>query len=183
MKGVIFSEFMSMVEDQWDIATLNSILEDANDPIKGAYVGVGNYSYQNLVSLVGALNIRSGIPGKELLQIFGKYLFEKLFHRYPYISKDFHSSFELLENIETVIHAEVKKLYQDSQPPKIGCERVSDTVLKMTYSSHRCMAPVAVGLMHGCAEYFHDKFDIKILKSSKNGDHVEFLVTKQDVNG
>jgi len=178
MKGVIFTEFISLVEDKWGLQMINDIIDDAHDPENGSYVSVGNYAHHQLVDLVAALHRRTGIPVNELLMAYGKALFVRLVNRYEHFKMEFTSAFELFINLEGVIHTEVRKLLLESNPPRFVCERVDEDKLKMHYYSHRCMGPVAEGLMLGCAEFFGEQIDIEVLGISEKGDSVEYLLTK-----
>jgi hypothetical protein len=177
MKGIIFTEFIALVEKKWGLKMVNDVIEEADDPIDGAYVSTGNYDHHNLVELITTLHHKSGIPVRDLMEIYGRSLFNKLIEHW-YFDFQFDSTFDMLFNIESMIHAEVKKLYPDSMPPKFTCERLNDGQLKMVYQSHRCMGPVAKGLMLGCADYYSENIEVKIVNTSESGDEVEFLLSK-----
>jgi len=179
MKGVIFTEFISLVEDKWGLQMINDIIDDTHDPVNGSYVSVGNYDHHQLVDLVVALHKRTGIPVNELLKAYGKALFERLVNRYGHFKLKFTSAFDLFMNLEDMIHTEVRKLLLDSNPPRFTCEQIDENKLKMHYYSHRCMGPVAEGLMHGCAEFFNEEIDVEVLGTSEKGDSVEYLLTKK----
>ena len=126
MKGVVFTEFIHLVEEKWGLEMVNQIIDDADDPHQGAYVSTRNYDHKDLVQLVVALHKQSGIPVTDLLTTYGHVLFKRLIDRYAHFNLTFDNAFDLLLNIETVIHTEVKKLHVDSNPPKFDCEVVSE---------------------------------------------------------
>ena len=178
MKGTVFSVFLEMVEEKWDLGMVDGIISDAQDPNQGAYTGVNYYSHKLLVEMVVALQIRTQLPLRELLITFGQYLFPKLAELHSYIIADIPSSLDLLENIETVIHHEVKKLYPQAITPQFSCERLGENQLKMSYTSHRSMADLAEGLILGCADYFGDRYEINRLDTGQDGKSADFLLTK-----
>ena len=135
MKGVIFTEFIEVVEENFGYEMINLIIDKVQDPEEGAYTSVKDYSHLNLVNLVVALHEETKIPLSEVLIFFGTHLFPKLAKRHPQIIKDFDNSFDLLEKIEDVIHVEVKKLYPAAMPPKFVTDRISEVELLMIYST------------------------------------------------
>ncbi len=79
MKGMIFTEFLEMVEERFGLATVERILGQAAPENEGAYTSVGNYHHGEMVRLVVALSETSDIPADELLQVFGRWVFLRLF--------------------------------------------------------------------------------------------------------
>lgn len=179
MKGVIFTEFMGMVEEKWGLELVNKLIKDAADPLNGVYVSAGNYDHMNLVRMVVALHKHSVIPLPTLLKTYGQFVFKRLINTYKHLNFPFDNCFDFLENIESVIHREVKKLDLNTHPPKFETIRLEENSLKMVYMSHRCMGPVAEGLILGCAEYFEEEIQLEVLSQSDAGDRVEFLLTKE----
>jgi hypothetical protein len=57
MKGVVFTEFLEMVEGRFGLAMADRIIEAAQLPSSGAYTAVGTYDYTEMVHLVNALSI------------------------------------------------------------------------------------------------------------------------------
>ncbi len=54
MKGIIFTEFIDIVEDQFGLAICQQMLDDAKD--EGIYTAVGSYEHTSLVKLILALS-------------------------------------------------------------------------------------------------------------------------------
>ncbi len=52
MKGIIFTQFLEMVEDKWGLSMLDELITKAKDPINGAYNAVDTYDHKQLVNLV-----------------------------------------------------------------------------------------------------------------------------------
>lgn len=178
MKGIIFTQFMEMVEEKWGLAMLDELINEAKDPIDGAYNQVDTYDHGQLVNLVIALHKKTKVPVNELLEAYGKYLFGALAKGYPALVQHINNTFDMLESIESVIHTEVRKLYPEANPPRFDSVRINEHQLKLTYRSHRSMADVAQGLMYGCAAHFNEKIEVKQMSADSDGQKVEFLIEK-----
>jgi hypothetical protein len=159
MKGMVFTEFLEMVETKFSADMVDDIIADSQLPSGGAYTAVGTYDHSELVQMVGALSQRSGLPVPLLVKTFGEHLFGRFHALYPSFFQGIDSALDFLEGIETVIHTEVRKLYPDAQLPRFDCER-SEQGLKMVYSSPRHFGDLADGLIHGAIAFFGDKVDV-----------------------
>ena len=162
MKGVIFTEFLDMVDDAFSPAVTERIVEQAAPSSGGVYTSVGTYDHSEMVSLVGALSAETGEAPSDLVMTYGRHLFSRFVKLYPHFFKEITDAFSFLENVEGYIHVEVKKLYADAKLPKIDCRRTKPGVLELEYKSHRPLASVCYGLILGCLDHFGEKADIKI---------------------
>jgi len=154
MKGVVFTEFMGMVEQRFSPEMLDDIIDDAHLPSGGAYTAVGTYPHGEMVALVSALSSRSGATVPDLLRAFGEYLFGRFVKSYPVFFKGQTDAFVFLAGIEDVIHAEVRKLYPDAELPRFEVEHHDDRRLVIIYSSGRHFEDLAEGLIAGCIAHF-----------------------------
>jgi hypothetical protein len=154
LKGVVFTEFLDMVETVFSPDMVDDIIDDANTPSVGSYTAVGTYSHQEIISLVAALSKRSGLPVSQLLRTFGEYLFHRFVQNYPAFFNDINDAFVLLSGIENIIHAEVLKLYPDAELPRFDIEHYDDQRLIMAYRSSRHFEDLAHGLIEGCIKHF-----------------------------
>ncbi|MCH2214894.1 MAG: heme NO-binding domain-containing protein [Flavobacteriales bacterium] len=178
MKGMIFTEFLDMVEEKFGYETVDYIIKQAEDPEDGAYTSVSTYDHKQLVQLIVALHKKSGISLRDLQLVYGRYLFGRLAINYPRLLEGVTDPFDLLLNIELMIHTEVRKLYPEANPPKFIGEKMDENSLNLIYHSHRSMGDVAEGLMLGCGDYFGVKFEIEQEVIDKDGHVVEFRITK-----
>jgi len=154
MKGVVFTEFMDMVEQRFSSDMLDDIIGDAQLPSGGAYTSVGTYPHGEMVALVSALSARSGAAVPDLLRAFGEYLFGRFVKGYPAFFSGQNDAFTFLAGIEDVIHAEVRKLYPDAELPRFEVEHHDDRRLVIVYSSGRHFEDLAEGLIAGCVAHF-----------------------------
>lgn len=178
MKGVIFTTFLELVEQKWGLKMVDQIINDTGDPQDGAYNSINYYPHGQMVSLIMALSARVDINPNELMKYYGEHLFFDLQINNPSLIIGITSTFEMLENIEILIHTEVRKLYPEAKPPKFESERISENVLNLVYHSHRSMSSVAEGLILGCAKYFSEDIEIETLSSNQSGTEVHFKLTK-----
>jgi hypothetical protein len=116
MKGVVFTEFLEMVEEAHSPDMVDAIIADAAPPHGGAYTAVGTYPAQEMGALVGALARHSGTPAPELLRGFGAHIFSRFTALYPGFFEGVDDTFDFLERIETIIHTEVLKLDASKNP-------------------------------------------------------------------
>lgn len=154
MKGIIFTEFLALVEDKFGMDMVDQIIEMSDLPGGGSYTSVGTYSHQEMNKLVESLSSQSGIPADELLFIFGEYLFGKLAKAYPDFVKSTEGLLSFLESIEHHIHVQVKKLYPDAELPSFQTKRLSSNSLEMIYESERKYHDLAMGLISGAMKHF-----------------------------
>lgn len=154
MKGVVFTEFLDMVETRFSAAMVDDIIQDAQLPSGGAYTAVGTYPHGEMVAMVVALSLRSRTPVPTLLRAFGEHLFGRFVQGYPRFFDGVNDAFEFLAGIEDIIHAEVLKLYPDAQLPRFEVEHRDTQRLVLLYDSPRHFEDLAEGLMHGCVNHF-----------------------------
>jgi len=62
MKGIIFREFIDMVEAQFSPQMVDDIIQASTLASGGAYTSVGTYPHDEMFQLVEQLSIRSEIP-------------------------------------------------------------------------------------------------------------------------
>ncbi|MFC2102139.1 heme NO-binding domain-containing protein [Bacteroidota bacterium] len=179
MKGVIFTEFLEMVEEKFGLEMTDTIIIDSKLPSEGAYTAVGNYPHNEIITLVLALHQQTQIPVRDLLVTFGRFLFGRLADRYGILMKGINDPFQLLENLEVVIHQEVKKLYSDAKTPLIEVVSSTPEKMELTYSSHRSMGDVAEGLILGCSDFYGVPLSVLRQNLTEDGTKVRFTIKKE----
>ena len=170
MKGMVFTEFLEMVEAKFSADMVDDIIADSDLPHGGAYTAVGTYDHGELVKMVSALSQRTEIPAPALVQVFGEHLFGRFHVLYPGFFAGISSALDFLEGIETVIHTEVRKLYPDAQLPQFDCTRSADG-LQMRYSSPRHFGDLAEGLIKGAVAHFGGGVEVE-RRAQPTGDIV-----------
>lgn len=161
MKGVVFTEFLDMVEQRFSADMVDDIIDQASLPGGGAYTAVGTYPHSEMVALVVALSDKSGTPVPTLLKAFGEYLFGRFVLAYPAFFQGVTDVFGFLSGIEDIIHAEVRKLYPDAELPRFDVEAHDAKRLVLRYSSGRHFEDLAEGLIRGCCQHFGEAITLQ----------------------
>ena len=103
MKGVVFTEFLEMVEDHFSPDIADQIIENAELPSGGVYTAVGTYDHTEIVTLVQNLSAETKLGIDQLLHAFGKHLFGRFAEGYPTFFEDQHDAFQFLQSVEEYI--------------------------------------------------------------------------------
>ncbi|MGH7856391.1 MAG: heme NO-binding domain-containing protein, partial [Candidatus Binatia bacterium] len=83
MKGIVFTEFLEMVEERFSPEIADRIIQASNLPSGGAYTAVGTYDYNELLRLVTNLGRETGVLVPDLVRSFGQHLFGRFYVSYP----------------------------------------------------------------------------------------------------
>lgn len=161
MKGLVFREFIDMVEDQFSLQMVDDIIGASTLASGGAYTSVGTYPDDEMMQLVNQLSIRSEIPIPGLLRHFGRHLFHRFTIIHPNYVTSHNSAFELLKVLDNEVHVEVRKLYEGAELPAFEYETLHDNRMLFIYKSSRPMADLAHGLIEGCIEHFAQAMTIE----------------------
>ncbi|MEM6765231.1 MAG: heme NO-binding domain-containing protein [Bacteroidota bacterium] len=175
MKGIVFTEFLEMVEDKFGFDVADKIVTEADLPSGGVYTGVGTYDHGEMVSLVVNLGKETNTEIPALLNVFGNHLFGQFTKGYKQFFNDVPDALSFLERIENYIHVEVLKLYPGAELPRFDIERVSPNKLVMHYTSDRKMGDLAEGLIQGAVSYFNE--DITIVREDVTDDGGDVIFT------
>ncbi len=178
MKGIVFTEFLEMVEGTFGYDTVDSIIVNSKVESGGVYTAVGTYPHSEIVQLVVALSQETKTPVPNLLHAFGRYLFDTFSKNYTTFFEGVDNAFDFFESIENYIHVEVLKLYPDAQLPKFYTEARDDKELHLVYESDRKMADFALGLLEKGLEYFKEEATIEMKPLIEDGSKVLFLIRK-----
>jgi len=177
MKGMIFTEFMEMVEATWSLDMVDTLITRSKVASAGAYTSVGTYPHEEMLALVGALSQETGIAAASLVRTFGRHLFGRFALAYPRFFQGSSGSFPFLAGIENVIHAEVRKLYPDADLPTFEVER-GDNTLILTYFSDHPFADLAHGLIEGCVAHFGEPIEVqREAVTDRAGAQARFILT------
>lgn len=180
MKGLIFTEFLEMVEEKFGWEIVDAIIVENKLESEGAYTAVGTYDHEELIKMVHSLSQKTGISVTELLQTAGMHLFVQLYKQHPTFFDVDNGTFEFLERVDQHIHVEVRKLYSGAELPRFFYEKPSPNKLIMTYESERPLADIAVGMLAGAVNHFGEPISIvREDLGEKDGRSARFILTKQ----
>ena len=180
MKGVVFTEFLEMVEATFGLTVLDQIIQGSSLSTGAVYTGVGTYDHRELLQLVTQLSSVTNMPVPDLVRAFGRHLFGRFAQGYSQFFQGIHSTFDFVSTIENHIHVEVRKLYPDAELPSFECRRAGPDRLEMIYRSSRPFADLAYGLIEGCAAHFGEDLRIDQRNTSSGTNYeVRFSILKK----
>lgn len=156
MKGVVFTEFMEMVDTSFGPHITETIISQSDLPSGGAYTSVGTYPHSEIVTLVTKLAETTNTEVPVLVKTFGTYLLGRFTEMYPAFFEGQDDVCAFLEGVDGYIHGEVRKLYPDATLPKITTERLEGGDMLLNYKSERMMGDLAEGLIAGALAHFGD---------------------------
>lgn len=154
MRGMIFTEFLDMVEDEMGLAVKDRVLRVADPQGGGIYTAVGDYPATELMHLVDVLAQETGGTRGGLLEHFGRHMFIHFTAHYGRFFAHAGTCFEFLGRIESYIHVEVRKLYPGAELPAFSYPLREPDRLVMEYHSPRAMADFAHGLIGAAVAHF-----------------------------
>lgn len=181
MKGVVFTEFQEMIEDQFGLEMYDRLIAASELASGGAYTSVGTYDHTELLQLVTKLSFETGAKVSDLVRAFGVHLFSRFSVAYPQFLEGVETSIDFLQSIDDYIHVEVRKLYPDAELPKFTFRQVTDGCWEMTYQSSRPFADLAHGLITATIEHFGDAIDLeRIDEREASGMAARFVLTSRE---
>lgn len=178
MKGIVFTEFLEMVETAYGLEVVDSIIEKSNLPSEGVYTSIATYDFNEMVSLITELSKEVEVPPGDLIYTFGHYLFSSLGNAHPEVIQNYNSPLGLLYSIEDHIHVHVKKLYPDAELPSFKILEKTDNSLTMVYTSSRGLYRLAHGLIEKTFEHFNGKADVTYELIKDDGTEVKFKIVQ-----
>ena len=178
MKGIVFSEFLDMVDEKFSIEMSERLVDEVKPPSGGAYTTVGTYDAQEIVDLVVKLSEITSISVPDLLKTFGRHLLTRFAEVFPEFFKGMTATLDFLPMVESYIHLEVKKLYNDAELPSFTCVFPYPGRLEMTYRSARNLPDLAEGLIQGTADHFNERIEVKRERIPEDPSTELFIITK-----
>lgn len=177
MKGIVFTEFLELVEEKFGLKTVQEIIDEVNSETNGVYTSIGTYNHGEMVLMVSKLSEISGLSVPNLLEIYGEHFFAILAKNYPQFMQK-NDLFSFLQTIDNYIHPEVLKLYPDAELPKFTAAQIETNQLQLVYQSKRKMIDFAIGLIKGASNHFKENVKIKKTRVDLEGAEVELQITK-----
>ncbi|MCG8356945.1 MAG: heme NO-binding domain-containing protein [Kiloniellales bacterium] len=178
MKGVVFTEFMNLVDAKFSPAVTEAVVEKAELPNGGAYTAVGTYDVAEMVRLVGCLSDETGLPAADLLYEFGRHLLWRFAALYPQYFEEAGSVFAFLDDIEDKIHVDVRKLYADTELPRFETAYPAADQMTLRYSSPRGLVKVCAGLIDATIEQFEESIEVELDLIKEDGTEALFTLKK-----
>lgn len=181
MKGIVFTEFMDMVEQNWGMDMVDDLIDTTQPESQGAYTSVGTYHLAELLAYVTELSRRTDTGIDVLVKAFGIHLAQSFVRKFPAFFARANCSFDVLREVDRHIHVEVRKLYPDAELPVFYYRDLSSSRLELIYESSRNLPDLAHGLIEGCAAHFGEVIQIERLSRTQAGvPQTVFTLTRQE---
>jgi hypothetical protein len=180
MKGIIFTEFLEMVEQNFGLQTVDQIIEASELPSEGVYTSVGTYDFNEMVQLLTNLSRKVDTPAADLLHTFGLYLFSRLQVAHPDVVSSYSDPIQLVGSIEDHIHVHVRKLYPDAELPSFTILEKSDNRLTLIYESSRGLYTFCKGLIEAAFSHFNQTVTVNYKLLQESGKQVEFEILREN---
>jgi hypothetical protein len=168
MKGIVFNLLEEVVVQQFGQDTWEDLVDQAE--ASGVYTSLGNYTDEELVSLVVTAAKALDKTPAEVLRWFGQSAMPLLAIRYPALFDAHHSSRDFVLSVNKIIHPEVRKLYAGASCPFFHFQPAESGAMMMAYQSERKLCMLAHGFIEGAATHFHDSADVRHHECMHDGD-------------
>ncbi|MEP2936108.1 MAG: heme NO-binding domain-containing protein [Gilvibacter sp.] len=178
MKGIVFTEFLELVEETFGLEMSDAIITESDLPSKGVYTAVGTYEFGEMLQLLGKLSEKTNLSIDDLLLVYGEHFFGVVERDYPSFLSMYSDPIELLSSVENHIHVEVKKIYPEAELPTFDVIEKSENHLVMIYTSSRAMYNFGLGLMRKTFAHFGQNGDIKMDMINQDGTKVKFMISR-----
>ncbi len=178
MKGIVFTEFLEMVESKFGYSVVDQILDASDLPSEGIYTAVGTYDHAEIIQLLSNLSSEVDLPPAVLLKEFGSYLFNAFLKNYPIFFSEVNNVVDFLKSIDGHIHVEVQKLYPEAALPTFDYELDENRSITLIYRSERKMSALAEGLIEKSIEHFGEPYQVSSELLKEDGSVVRFFIAK-----
>jgi len=188
MKGIIFTEFLDLVEERFGLEMVDKIICQSKLDSQGIYTSIGTYSFYEFLQLLHNLSKNKSISLVNLLRVFAAQIFSAMDSIYPDMLTSCNDSIEMIaamnqhiEKIFTTVNAspeELLKAKSFSPLPQFTVKEKTKNSLIIHYKSERGMQHFWLGLMHEMFQHFNETATIVLEKVKKDGSEVKFTITK-----
>ena len=154
MKGIIFNLLEDFIVEGWGAEKFEQILTQCPVHTQIPYVGPGTYPDANLLAIVNQTTAALGIGTAEALRSFGRFAFPRLAGKFSVFVREYDHPKPFLKTLDGIIHVEVRKLFADSDPPRISYVDPAPDRLLLRYTSRRKLCSLFAGLVEGTGDFF-----------------------------
>jgi hypothetical protein len=156
MQGILFNLLGERVAEAWGEEYWTQLVRETPGLENPVFVGPKNYPDAALFSLLDALCRERKIALNDLLRDFGRWAFPRLAASHPVFLRGHTRARDFLKTVETVVHTEVRMMYDDAYLPRIFVEDVDASTVVVVYDSRRRLCRLAEGLILGVGDYFKE---------------------------
>lgn len=160
MHGVILYNFRQFAIERYGASVWDKVSRAAGLEER-VYVPVRMFPDEDLEALVGALEQETGLRRESQLEDFGRWVIPALIKLYRPVIPPHWDAVQFLLHLEERIHQRVIRRHNPTaRPPCIEVLELAPRVLEIRYRSHRDLSVLAVGCVHGVADWYGDRAEI-----------------------
>lgn len=168
MKGLVLNLLEECVreahgEDVWD-----DLLDAAG--LDGAYTALGTYPDEHLYALVRSASAKLGLADADVIRWFGQEAARRFAARYPELYRVHRDARSFLLSLNSIVHPHVRATVPEADVPEFVFGTEPDGALRMEYHSRRPLCAFAEGLVHGTADHFHQRAEVRQTTCTHRGD-------------
>lgn len=182
MKGVVFTEFIEMIEDLMGLEFTNKVIDDARLANEGAYTAIGTYPHQDMFKLLESLSKHAQNPQGKILKGYGECLFHRLSKSFQKELSAHPSAFSFLLQFGELIKMETLKLHPEADMPVFKTQLLGPDSMEFLYTSPRKLGDLVEGLILGCIGYYNENIRIVREDLPTEGSSIRFFLQKEAAN-
>lgn len=175
MKGILFTEFIELIEAKYGLSVVDAVLESSDLPSQGIYTAVGEYDSGEMVRIIYGLSQKENISIDALYECLGVSLFNSLI--YEGVINNYNNSTDLLLSFDNHIAFYVD-LGIGSKSPTLTILDNNSKAMTIRYSASGGLYRLAYALIEKTFLYFKEKVRINYELLDKAGSEVKFDVVK-----
>lgn len=177
MEGIVFTEFLDMIEEMWGIASLDKIV-DTTLASGGIYTIGGTYPPSELTHLVHRTHANTGEPIRRIYLLLGRRLFNKFTRLDKEVFEQYTTAFDFLDRLHEYLSGFVHRIHPDLETSDFISRRIGPSQMIVTYRSKKKLGDLAEGIIQGVFEHYAEEAEIFGEKVSETGDEVQFTIQK-----
>lgn len=169
MHGTIFLVTQKFVESNYGNQTWLDLLEQAGCPVTH-FSPVQIYPDEYIGAIVGVACKALSVEPAFLLRELGKFAAGELLVFAQNLLHPSWKTFEVIMNVETLIHTTIKHQNSKAQPANIQSFRVGQNEIEVVYTSRRGLCSLAHGILEGMAEYYDEDISVEQVTCTKKSN-------------
>jgi len=188
MKGIIFTEFLDLVEERFGLEMVDQIICQSRLESNGEYTSLGTYNFYEMLQLLHNLSKNKSISIANLLGAYSAKIFSDMDAIHPEMLTSYSGPIEMIaamnEHIEMIFNTkntpplrllEVKSF---SPLPHFAIKEKTKNLLIINYKSDRGLQYFWLGLMHEMFKHFNETATIVLENIKKDGTEIKFTINK-----
>lgn len=176
MLGLVFTEFMSMIETKYGLLMLDDVIEKSNLPRKGVYASLGDYPQTEFNTLIQTFSNETQKDPIVLLKEFGFHFFDPFTKLYSISLEKHKTLFDFIENLEFYARPEVAKRYPDSLVPRVKVSKTNDGTIEMIYKSEDIVYVFIEGFIMAAMNHYNVSTKLKVEILTPDASEVKFII-------